>query len=182
MSDPISTIQPTDDSPPPMEVSPEELRSQALALERNFSQPRTGLQDVDALLSLVKWDRLNLTFGFPDDASDYPSPYNGRRPPNREPDIGFAEAPPAVQTAFRAAVGQLTDVTRLTLSEVTDSTPDIAVAVSGALQLFNGSPAYAYYPGPNPANGGVPGSADAVKSQSGPAADARQLRLEYGTA
>jgi serralysin len=138
-----------------MEVSPEELRSQALALERNFSQPRTGLQDVDALLSLVKWDTLNLTFRFPDDASDYPSPYNGRSPPNREPDIAFAEAPPAVQTAFRAAAGQLTDVTRLTLSEVTDSTPDIAVAISGAEQLFAGKPAYAYYPGPNPHNGDV---------------------------
>lgn len=162
MSDLISIIQPTDAAPPPpaeelssTELPSEEIVSQALTLARNFSQTRTGDQDVDALLSLLKWDTPTLTFGFPDDPADYASPYHGRISPDREVDTGFAPAPPAVQAAMRAAIGQVQDVTGLTFSEVSDSTPDIAIAVSGAANLFDGHPAYTYSPGADASSGDV---------------------------
>src|SRR4051794_5641632 len=126
MSDLISIIRPTDAAPPPAgeslptELPSEEIVSQALTLARDFSQTRTGDQDVDALLSLLKWDRPTLTFGFPDEPSDSPPPYKGRRPPAREADPGFAQAPPAFQTAAGGAIGKVQDVTRLTFSEVSD--------------------------------------------------------------
>lgn len=104
------------------------------------AQQLTGIQSVDALLSLYKWGRLEVSFGFPDQPSDYPSSYAGTEPHRAE----FAQAPPLLQAAMRAAAAQINAVTLLSLQEApADLFPDIAVA-----QTYVGfAPAFAYFPG-----------------------------------
>jgi serralysin len=157
MAELITTIFPHDASPPPPEVaSIEEGSTIVQALTSDFSQPTTGIQDVDALLSLRKWNTLNLTFGFPANDSDYAARYNGRIAPDREPDIAFAPAPLSLQVAVQKAAQQLQDLTDLTLAQVTDRMPDIAVAVSGKKSdVAQEEAGHAGYPGPDAANGDI---------------------------
>ncbi|MFC4175022.1 M10 family metallopeptidase [Microvirga sp. GCM10011540] len=74
----------------------------------------TGNQDIDGLLTGLRWSSLNLTYSFPTAAALYGAGYGWG-----EPLSNFAGLNPAQAAAARAAFGMIASVTNLDFAEVT---------------------------------------------------------------
>jgi serralysin len=104
-------------------------------------QGATGIQDIDGVLSGVKWNSNDILFNFPTSAAYYPEDYNGD---NNEP-AGFHAASAALKSQVRSALNQFAAVSNLTFTEVNASAAsNISVAKTDNLGTFDG---YGYYPG-----------------------------------
>ncbi len=100
----------------------------------------TGVQDIDGLLSGVKWVGA-LTYSFPDSASDYPSYYGYGEPTA----AGFAQVSTQQQQAVHAILSLVAGYTNLDIAYAGTGAADIRIA-----QSSEGDPtAFAYYPGEN---------------------------------
>jgi serralysin len=117
------------------------------------SQGATGIQNIDALLSGIKWNSLSLTFMFPDTLAYFGPGYG-----NQNALQGFGLATADQQASARAAFTALASFTNLAATEVSASTitgpyspqTDITIAVSS-----HPDTAYAYYPSSTQLGGDV---------------------------
>lgn len=117
-------------------------------------QSATGDQDIDGLLTGVKWNASRITYNFPSSASSYPSNYGGA---NDEP-TGFHPVSSSFKTMFRAALHQYELVANVDFVEVGASAPaNISAARTSSLGNFSG---YGYAPGTTPHSGDVWYSSD----------------------
>src|SRR5262245_13797276 len=110
------------------------------------SVPRSGNQDIDGLLSGVKWAVSSLTFSFPTSASVYEP---GSDPSNELKT--FAPLNAAQQDDVRWVLQQYASVCNVTFTEITETSTthaDLRYAGSDAP-----STAWAYYPSTKPSGG-----------------------------
>ncbi|MCT7378219.1 M10 family metallopeptidase C-terminal domain-containing protein [Chelativorans salis] len=94
---------------------------------------------IDSLLGGIKWATLDLTYSFPAIASYYGAGYG-----YGEPDNNFGALNAAQQAAARATFGLFSSVSRVTLTEITETSTqhgDLRLAMSDAPGT-----AWAYYP------------------------------------
>ena len=100
----------------------------------------TGNQDIDGLLSGLKWSG-TLTYSFPDSSSDYGAGYGYGEPLA----AGFSQVSAMQQQAVHAIMDQIADYTNLTIEFAGTNGADIRLAQSSAANPTS----YAYYPGSN---------------------------------
>lgn len=100
----------------------------------------TGVQDIDGLLSGVKWIG-TLTYSFPDSASDYPN-YNGFGEPTAS---GFGQVTTQQQQTVHTILSLVADYTNLEIVYAGTNSSDIRIAQSSGADPT----ALAYYPGSN---------------------------------
>jgi serralysin len=106
----------------------------------------TGNQDVNGLLSGIRWAPLSLTFSFPGSASNYGAGYG-----SGEPNSGFAQLNATQQAAVRTIFQSYSAVSNLTFTEITETD-----TTHGDLRFARSTvpgTAWAYYPWPD-AEGG----------------------------
>lgn len=108
------------------------------------TQALTGNQNVDGVISGLKWAGGTLTYSFPTLASQYESGIS-------EKDSGFAVASEALKTATRYAMNLVSEYTNLATTEVDPSTTNADVRT--AISTEANPTAYAYYPS-NGSSGG----------------------------
>lgn len=112
-------------------------------MARAVSMGATGNQDIDGLLSGVRWSG-TVTYSFPDSRNDYPSGYG-----SGEPHTGFSQIAAGTQNAVNAVMASLEALTNITINFAGTNGADIQIAKSSAANPTS----YAYYPG-NYAEGG----------------------------
>jgi Ca2+-binding RTX toxin-like protein len=100
----------------------------------------TGNQDIDGLLSGLKWSG-TLTYSFPDSSSDYSAGYGYGEPQA----AGFAQVSAMQQQAVHSIMAQIAGFTNLTIQFAGTNGADIRFAQSSVANPT----AYAYYPGNN---------------------------------
>ncbi len=100
------------------------------------SVPKSNNQDIDGLLSAIKWNVSSLTFSFPTDPFSYASGYG-----SGEPNNNFAPLTATQLNFVRSALQQYSSVINLTLSETSGGAGELRFAKSDAP-----STAWAYYP------------------------------------
>ncbi|KMO33151.1 hypothetical protein VQ02_21605 [Methylobacterium variabile] len=114
-----------------------------------LNQGATGDQDIDGVLSGLRWNSGSITYNVPTSASYYGANYGGV---NNEPS-GFQAASASFQSLIRNALAEYAAVANVTFTEVGANDPaNISVARTSSLGGFNG---YGYYPGSAPVAGDV---------------------------
>jgi Ca2+-binding RTX toxin-like protein len=109
--------------------------------------PATSNQDINGLLSGIRWNTASLTFSFPTSSSFYGGYSDG----NGEPSNGFQPLNAVQQNAVRTILGSYSAVANLTFIEVTET-----ASVHGDLRFAHSNApwtAWAYYPDPSHVGG-----------------------------
>ncbi|MEA3015116.1 MAG: serralysin [Sphingomonadales bacterium] len=99
-------------------------------------------EDVDALISGASWPTTNITYSFPDSASDYPAGFGD--PDDPEP-ASFLQFTAAQQLAVQKLLAHVSNVSVLTFQQLTgaaDKDAQLRYAMTNATEA-----AHAYYPG-----------------------------------
>ncbi|PVE23720.1 matrixin [Microvirga sp. KLBC 81] len=99
----------------------------------------SGDQNLDALLSGIRWGTLSLTFSFPESSSHYGSSYVGGEPKN-----GFLPLNEAQSTAARNIFAMIASFTNLDLTEIQEDENNHADVRLASANIS--ASAWAYYP------------------------------------
>jgi serralysin len=106
------------------------------AFANAVGQNSTGDQEADGLLSGYKWNG-TVTYSFPDSSFDYPSGYG-----YGEPARNFGQITSTQQQVLHRIMGQIGDVTNVSITFAGTDNADIRIARSSEANPT----AYAYYP------------------------------------
>ena len=113
-----------------------------------ISKSKTLDQEVDGLLSGVKWADETISFSFPNDPSDY-----GKNYASNEPSKNFVPFDPAEQEAVRSILNNFAAVTDLTFVEYPTNGHSDGDAVIRLAKMDMSSEAWAYLPETAPEGG-----------------------------